>query len=514
MNGKRNVWTNPVFVVPIILVISLAVWGFISPLTLEGFANSTYGFLTNNFGWFYTGLMTVFVVFSIWLGVFSKYKNIKLGDDEDLPEYNNLTWFAMLFSAGMGIGLVFYGAAEPVNHFINAPGGIEPYSAAAKTFAMDKSFLHWGLHPWANYSIVGLALAYAQFRLKKPALISSVFQPLIEGKSYENVLSHTVDGLAVFATVAGMATSLGLGTLQISAGLNYLFNIPITNMLLIVIVVIITIIYTGTAVLGIDKGISVISNLNMVFVGVLTIGTLLLGPTANILGTFIETSGSYLDSLAKSAVEMGVFSESNWYANWTIYYWAWWIAWAPFTGTFIARISKGRTIKEFVSGVLLVPTIVSFAWFAIFGGSALTMPDDFLTGAAADITTTLFEVFERLPLGFVLSVVTILLLFTFFITSANSATFVLGMLSEHGNQNPTKSVMGIWGVVMSALGLGLMLGTENGLQMLQTISLVGGFPFALVMIGLMIAMVKLLNKDPSANQNKVLIGNTISKEEI
>lgn len=503
MEKRKKVWKNPIYLVPLILVVLVAIWGFISPSSMESFANSCYSFIASNFDWYYTGLMSVFIIFSIWLAYFSKFKNIKLGGDNDKPEYSNLTWFAMLFSAGMGIGLVFYGVAEPVSHYVNPADGVAALTPAAKTFAMEKSFLHWGLHPWANYCIVGLVLAYVQFRLNKPGLVSSAFLPLMKDSKHRSTFAGLVDGLAVFATVAGMATSLGLGTLQISGGLNYLFGIAITNKLLITIVVVITIIYTITAVLGIDKGISMISNLNIVLVAILSIGTLLLGPTAKILGTFVETSGGYVQSLARSGMQMGIFSESDWYANWTIYYWAWWIAWAPFTGTFIARISKGRTIKEFVSGVLIVPTIVSFMWFSIFGGTAFSMSDNFLIESSKDITTTLFMVMEKIPLGFILSIVVVVLLFTFFITSANSATYVLGMLSDYGEQNPNKSVMGVWGITMSALALALMVGTENGLQMLQTISIVGGFPFSFVMIGLMIALVKLLKKDPYTNREKV-----------
>lgn len=289
--------------------------------------------------------------------------------------------------------------------------------------------------------------------------------------------------------------------MQISAGLNYLFGIPINNELLIGIVIVITIIYTGTAVLGIEKGISAISNLNMIFVVMLTLGTFILGPTVDILGIFVETSGSYMNSLIQSATQIGVYSDSNWYASWTIYYWAWWIAWAPFTGTFIARISKGRTIKDFVAGVLIVPTLVSFVWFALFGATAFSIDNAILQEAAGDISTTFFMVMKEIPLGNVLNVIAILLLFTFFITSANSATFVLGMLSEKGNLNPTKNIMGVWGVVMAALALALMLGTSNGLQMLQTISIVAAFPFAIVMLLMMYALVKLLQKDNSINKS-------------
>ncbi|WP_099203214.1 BCCT family transporter [Miniphocaeibacter massiliensis] len=495
MKLKSKLKKETIFIVSMLIVLAIVVWGIALPSNFENVANATFTFLTGNFSWLYVVAMNIFLAFAIWLGFFSKYKNIKLGPDDSTPEYKTITWFAMLFSAGMGIGLVFWGIAEPLSHYL-APVGAEAATVAAQKFAMEKSFLHWGLHPWANYCIMGLGLAYMQFRMKKPAQVSSIFIPLLGEKRANGGVGKIIDILAVFATAGGMATSLGLGTYQINSGLNYLFGIPENTKVQLIIVISITFIYTITAVAGIDKGISLISNINMIFVGVLLIGSFVFGPTVGILNNFVETTGLYLQRFLSSAMEIGGFEGKSWYSAWTIFYWAWFISWAPFVGVFIARISKGRTIKEFVAGVTLVPAILSFIWFAIFGGIDFSMDVSILTEAAKNTTTAFFIVMAEIPLGFYLSLVTIILLFTFFITSANSATFVLGMLTDQGKLNPSKSKMTIWGILMAGLTLALMVGSKNGLQMLQTISVVAGFPFIFIMFFTMYALKKALDKDP------------------
>ncbi len=438
--------------------------------------------------------MTSFIIFAVWIAYFSKYKDMKLGPTDSKPEYSNISWFAMLFSAGMGIGLVFYGIYEPLYHYVN-PVEVESMSSAAARFAMTKSFLHWGLHPWANYSILGLGLAYMQFRKNKPGLISSIFIPLIGEEKTKGWIGKTIDILAIFATAAGMATSLGLGTYQINSGLNYMFGVPENTFIQITIVVIITIIYTWTALTGVDKGIKLISDINMILVVALLGLSITFGPTIDILNIFGESTGNYLQSLLVNTFEIGAFNKTDWHGAWTIFYWAWWIAWAPFTGTFIARISRGRTIKEFISGVLIVPSIVSFFWFAIFGAIDFSMSKEILLEAAQNASTAFFIVINNITLGNIMSLITIGLLFTFFITSANSATFVLGMLSHDGDLNPPNSKKFVWGIVQSVLALSLMIGSVNGLQMLQTISIVAAFPFTFIMIFTMISLIKALKSE-------------------
>ena len=382
------------------------------------------------------------------------------------------------------------------------PIGFDSMSVDAAKFAMTKSFLHWGLHPWANYSILGLGLAIMQFRRGKPGLISSLFIPLIGEEKARGSIGKLIDILAIFATAAGMATSLGLGTYQISSGLNYMFKIPETTIVQIIIVVVITVIYTWTAVTGIDKGIKLISNLNMILVIALLALSIIFGPTVDILNIFGESTGNYLQSLLSNTFEIGAFSKTDWYGAWTLFYWAWWIAWAPFTGTFIARISKGRTIKEFISGVLIVPSIVSFFWFSIFGAIDFSVAKEVLIEASKNASTAFFIVINNITLGNVISVIAIALLFTFFITSANSATFVLGMLSHNGDLNPPNSKKLVWGIIQSALALSLMVGSANGLKMLQTISIVAAFPFAFIMLLTIISVMKALKEEEQYSQLK------------
>ncbi len=479
---------NQVFSISLIVVFLIVGWGLISPSSFEAFGNESFKFLTTYFDWFYLGTMSFFVIFAIWIG-FSKYGKIRLGEDDSKPEYSFISWFAMLFSAGMGIGLVFWGVAEPLNHYLH-PNVIEGGTEAAKNFAMMKSFMHWGLHPWANYAVLSLALAYMQFRKGKPGLISSVFIPLIGEKAAKGPIGKTIDILAIFATVAGVATSLGLGTLQINAGLNFLFGVPETSLVQILIVVIVTFLFMLSAVTGLDKGIKFLSNLNVSIAGILLLLSIIIGPTILIFMNLGEGIVLYAKDLF---VDANPFGKGSWYGGWTVFYWAWWIAWAPFVGTFIARISKGRTIKEFIFGVLAAPTLASLIWFATFGTLGVNAGVDVAAEAITKTETALFVVMQNYPLGGIISFVAVILLCTFFVTSADSATFVLGMMSSDGDLNPTTSRKLVWGVIQSLLALTLML--AGGLGMLQTVSIVAAFPFAFVMLGAMVSIVIALRKE-------------------
>ncbi|PAB59828.1 glycine betaine uptake BCCT transporter [Anaeromicrobium sediminis] len=487
MNKKDN----KVFVISVIVTILIVAWGIFAPSNFEMAAKGAFNFLVGNFGWFYMISMFSFVVFAIWIG-FSKYGDIKLGPDDSKPEYSYVSWFAMLFSAGMGIGLVFWGVAEPLNHFA-APFGIEAGTAAAADFAIKKSFFHWGLHPWANYTVLALALAYFQFRKNKPGLISSIFIPLIGEKGVEGPIGKTIDILGIFATVAGVATSLGLGTLQINSGLNYLFGIPENALVQIIIVTVVTVLFMISAVTGLDKGIKILSNANLSLAGILTILALVIGPTMMIINAFTNGIGLYLGNFIRDSFQMEAFRDNSWFGGWTVFYWAWWIAWAPFVGTFIARISRGRTIKEFVSGVLLVPALGSFLWFSVFGTMGLDLGVEVANEAIKSTSTAFFVVMSHYPMGSIISLVAIILLCTFFVTSADSATFVLGMMSSNGDLNPTTQRKVIWGIIQSALALALMI--SGGLGMLQTASIAAAFPFIFIMIGGMMSLVKALKND-------------------
>ncbi|ARE86544.1 glycine betaine uptake BCCT transporter [Clostridium formicaceticum] len=486
---KKN---NKVFHISLVVVFAIVFWGIFSPENFENTANGFYEFVVGNFSWMYLLSMLSFVAFAGFLA-FSKYGKIKLGSDDSVPEYSNTSWFAMLFGAGMGIGLVFWGVAEPLNHFVNPPFGLEGGTAGAANFAMKTSFLHWGFHPWANYSIFGLALAYFQFRKNKPGLISSVFIPLLGEERINGPIGKTIDILAIFATIAGVATSLGLGTLQINGGLNFLFGIPNTTLVNIIIIAVVTFIYIWTAVTGIEKGIKLLSDINLIAAIAILGLSIIVGPTVKMINIFLNGTGLYLTDFIRDSFRIEAFGDNSWTGGWTVFYWAWWIAWAPFVGTFIARISKGRSIREFVIGVIVAPSLASFVWFATFGTLGMNLGMDVATEAIQTTETALFLVMRNYPLGSIISFVAVFLLCTFFITSANSATFVLGMMSSNGDLNPSNSKKIIWGLVQSLLAVSLLL--AGGLTTLQIGSIAAAFPFVIVMILSMVSLMKALKSD-------------------
>lgn len=488
MNKKKS---QSVFYISLVVVLGIALWGIIAPESFGVKANGVFDYLTTSFGWLYLITMFSFIIFSVYLAS-SKFGKIKLGPDDSKPEYSYVSWFAMLFSAGMGIGLVFWGIAEPLNHFMSSAGG-EPGSAMAADFAMKKSFFHWGLHPWAGYSVIALALAYMQFRKNKPGLISSIFIPLLGDKMVSGFVGKFIDVLAIFATVAGVATSLGLGTLQINSGLNYLFGVPINTFTNIIIIAVVTVLFMISAVSGLDKGIKILSNCNLGLAGLLMILGLIIGPTLMIINALTNGVGMYVGDLIKDSFNVEAFGDNSFVKGWTVFYWAWWIAWAPFVGVFIARISRGRTIKEFVTGVLLVPALGSFVWFAIFGTMGINLGTEVAAEAIKTTETAFFVVMGHYPLGSIISFVAIILLCTFFVTSADSATFVLGMMSQNGNLNPDTKRKVIWGIIQSLLALALML--AGGLKVLQIGSIVAAFPFLFVMIFAMFSFHKALKDD-------------------
>lgn len=488
---------NTIFIVSLIICVIIAVWavGFNAAFTVA--ANAMFAFFTQKFGWLYLVAMIAFVVFAIFIAA-GKWGNITLGEDGEKPEYSTLTWFAMLFGCGMGVGLVFWGVAEPISFYVSPAAGVAPETPEAANFALKAAFMHWGVSPWANYAIMGLGLAYFGFRKKQNAMISTTLVPLI-GDRAKGMLGTVVDVLAVFATVAGVVTSLGLGVMQINSGLNMVLGIPSNLMIQIIIILIISVIYISTAAAGIEKGIAVISDINLyLFVGLMIAG-FVLGPKMEILNGFIGGIGSYLQDFIKDSLLVNGYGDNSWTFDWRIFYWAWFIAWAPFVGVFIARISKGRTIREFIMGVALVPGLTSIVWFSIFGCLGLHLANtgvlthEQLAAIAAAPETGLFTVLNYYPLTKVFSIVAIVLLNTFFITSANSGTFVLSMLTSDGEQNPPKKKMVIWGVIQSIMAIGMML--AGGLKPLQTISLAAAFPFIFIMFAEMASLVIALKEE-------------------
>lgn len=496
-NMKEKKTNQQVFSWSLVLTAAITIWAIVFNDNFTVVSNVILEFLSKNFGWLYLLAMLFFVIFVVVIA-FSKWGNIRLGPDDSRPEYKTVSWFAMLFGAGMGVGLVFWGISEPISHYIAPMAGIPSATPESADFAMKSSFMHWGIHPWANYAIIGLALAYFQFRKKKPGLISSILEPLI-GENKHGWLKHLVDVLAVFATVAGVVTSLGLGVLQINSGLNYLFGIPTTLLIQIIIIAVISVIYIWSAVSGIEKGIKLISDANLYIAFALMAIAVIIGPKIEIVNSFVNGLGGYLGDFIQDSLAISTYGDNSWVANWRIFYWSWWIAWAPFVGIFIARISKGRTIREFIAGVVLAPTLGSLAWFAIFGtlginlGETGTLSLESLEKIVATPEVGLFVVMQKYPLGTVLCLVALVLLCTFFITSANSGTFVLSMLTSDGALNPPNGKKVLWGVLQSVLAVGLLI--AGGLKPLQVISVAAAFPFIFIMIFTCVSLFKALREE-------------------
>ena len=482
--------TTPVFKISSVLALVFLGWGAVYPKHLASVTSGIQGFLLDLFGWFYLLAASAFLLCALCL-ILSRFGDIPLGPDGGKPEFSLLTWFAMLFCAGMGIGLVFWGVAEPISHYYTPPMGPGETHEAAK-LALRFTFFHWGLHPWGIYTMVALALAYFQFRKNVPGLISLACRPVL-GKYIEGGFGSGIDIIAVFATVFGVATSLGFGAVQISGGLSYLFGVPNTFTTQFIVIAIVTILYMLSAQTGIQRGIKYLSNLNMVLAFSLMMFLLMLGPTHFIMDVFVSTLGSYIQNLPTMSLNLVPFDDTTWVHDWTLFYWAWWIAWAPFVGTFIARISKGRTVREFVLGVLLVPTIFCAFWFSVFGGTTISLEMIDQAGINKIIETqgkevALFSVLEQFPLGTVMSLLAMFLIATFFITSADSATFVLGTLTTHGNLNPPNRVKFTWGMIQSIAAIILLW--SGGLKGLQTGSIIAAFPFAFVMIIMILSLLK------------------------
>lgn len=494
-NGKKF---SPVFIFSSIIVFAIVLVGVLIPKQFGGITSSITAWITSTLGWYYLILTTVIVFFCVFL-IFSPIGKLKLGRPNDKPEFNTVSWFAMLFSAGMGIGLVFYGAAEPIAHFASPPNA-DPKSTEAFTESLRSTFFHWGFHAWAVYGVVALALAYSQFRKGEPGLLSKTLRPIL-GDRVDGPIGTLIDVLAVFATVVGVAVSLGMGALQIAGGLHYLFNIPNNIITQSIIIVVVTILFIMSAWSGLSKGIQYLSNLNIGLGTVLLIAALFIGPTILILNMLTSSTGSLLNSFLFNSFDAAATNpqKREWMASWTLYYWGWWLSWSPFVGVFIARVSKGRSIREFISGVLLVPVIVSFIWFSVFGVLGIETAKKHKEIFDMSVETQLFGVFHHLPMGMVLSIIALLLIASFFITSADSATFVLGMQTTFGSQNPSSFVKVTWGVAQSLIAFVLLLSGggdgEAGLTALQNAAIISALPFSFVVILMMISFYKDANKE-------------------
>ena len=451
------------------------------------------GWVVAGLGPYYMVIVAAFVVFAVWMGA-SRFGDIKLGQDDDKPEFGIMSWFAMLFAAGMGIGLVFWGTAEPLTFFTNPKPGVtgDPRELAAS--AMSQTFLHWGFHAWAIYAVVGLALAYSIHRKGRPVSIRWALEPLL-GDRVNGRLGDAIDVIAIVGTLFGVATSLGLGVKQIAAGLSYLGVVgDVNNTLLVVLIIVITAIATVSVVSGVGKGIKWLSNLNLGMAGLLLIAVLALGPTLYLLRVLVESIGGYFQNVVGLTFDAGSFTGEagiDWQGAWTVFYWGWWISWAPFVGVFIARISRGRTVREFIAGVLLVPTLVTFIWFAVMGGSAIRLAWEGDGGGLFDPAVgiisenVLFNFLGQLPLGGILSVIAVIIVAIFFITSADSGSLVIDMLASGGDTNPPKWSRIMWASLSGIVAIALLL--AGGLAALQTGAILTAIPVSIVMIGMCIA---------------------------
>lgn len=480
-----------------IAIALLVVIGAVAPKAFAAVASEIFNFTTYAFGWFYLLSVLFFVLFCIVLAL-SKYGKVRLGKDEDRPEFSFFTWIGMLFSAGFGIGLVFWGIAEPMSHFFTPPHEtIDPLGEEAARVAMQYSFFHWGLSQWSVFTIVGLAIGYFQFRKKEDGLISTTLNPII-GTKNRNYIRKPIDILAVIATVMGVATSLGLGILQINGGLNVVFGIPNNATVQLIIIFVLLILYLASTTTGIERGIKYLSNLNLTLALLLMVFVFVAGPTVFILNTFTLGIGDYISTFFKTSLRLTPYKGGTWVRDWTIFYWAWVIAWSPFVGAFIARVSRGRTIREFVIGVLVIPPAIALLWIAVFGGTALHF--DLFGGTQIaqavdkDVTSALFTTFAELPFTFILSIISILLIFTFLITSADSATYILGTMTSGGILNPPLFLRVIWGTLVAAIAAVLLL--ASGLEGLQTASLVSALPFTFILIAMCYSLFKALRKEP------------------
>ncbi len=453
------------------------------------------GWIVRTLGWFFVLSTVAFLIFTGFVAI-SRYGNIRLGADDDRPEFRTVSWIAMMFSAGMGIGLMFYGVAEPISHLAAPPLGLaKPGTDEAARVAMEYSYFHWALHPWAMYAVGGLALGYFCFRKGMPNLISTAFHPLL-GDRVHGPIGKAIDVLAIFATMFGSATSLGLGALQITGGLDFVWGVEATTTLAVVIIAVLTGAFIVSAVSGVGNGVQWLSNFNMVVAVLLLLFILVVGPTVFIFDTLIGATGDYLGGLLGRSFRTGAFGGSEWLASWTIFYWVWWISWVPFVGTFLARISKGRTMREFVVGVLLIPTGVTFVWFAILGGTALDLQLSGtvnLADAVAQPEVALFTLLEAFPLAAVTSAVVIVLVAVFFVSGADAASIVMGMLSCRGTLEPPRLVVALWGTLMGAVAVVLLL--AGGLASLQQAAIIVGAPFTVVLLGLAVSLHKALRAE-------------------
>ena len=478
-------------------------WVLLFPTSAQEIFSNLQTQVIGYFGWYYVALVAFFVIFALYVG-FSRLGDVKIGNDDDEPDFGFMTWLSFLFAAGMGIGLVFYGASEPLMHYVNPRPGVSGNDAQVAQAAMSQSFLHWGLHPWAIYVIVGLALAYATHRQGLPLSIRYALKPIF-GKKVEGGWGDAIDVVALVGTLFGVATSMGLGVMQIAAGLGYINIDANTQLGYVIIIAVLTVVTLVSVVTGLEKGMKWLSNGNLILAAVVCLFVLVAGPTIFIFREFVSAIGNYAQnfiSLTFNTLALYGDEGQKFQATWTTFYWGWWISWSPFVGMFIARVSKGRTVREFVLGVLLAPSLISFFWFTVMGGSALYQelftdkPSLLEADGSAVAEHILFNMLGNMPGSVALTIGSVLLIIIFFVTSADSGALVLGMISTHGSPEPKTWIRVFWTLVAGAASVALLLaGGAESLTTIQTVAILTALPFSVVILLMCASLTKTLRHE-------------------
>ena len=486
---KPFVINPPVFFGAVIVIAIFLSIGVVFPSQAEEIFGTLQTVLLGSFGWLYL-LAVGIVLAAVLLMCLGRYGRLKLGPDDSTPDFSFVSWLAMLFAAGMGIGLMFYAVGEPMSHFL-APPTAEPRTIEATREAMAVTFFHWGIHAWAVYAVVGLSLAYFGYRYNLPLTIRSGLYPLLKDK-INGPIGHAVDIFAIVGTLFGIATSMGFGVSQINAGLNYLIGIPIGPEVQIPLIAVVTLLATISVVTGLDKGVRILSETNLVVAVLLMLFVLVVGPTTDLLRDFVQNLGLYLDSLLLRTFNIYAYEPTPWIDAWTLFYWTWWISWSPFVGMFIARISRGRTVREFVTAVLFIPAGFTFFWMTVFGNTAIFLDTGVAAGElgqaiAADISVGLFKFFEYLPLSGLTSTLAVLLVAIFFITSSDSGSLVIDSIAAGGETETTTGQRVFWCVMEGAVAGSLLL--AGGLGALQSATIASALPFTFVLLALVWSLV-------------------------
>ena len=486
-----------VFLGSAVLIAGFVGWGLSAPESLGSVMSTTLNWVIKNFGWGFVLMAFGALALSIFL-VIHPWGSIRLGPDDSRPQFGTFSWVSMMFAAGLGAGLLFYGIAEPVSHWTAPPHGLaEPRTEEAALVALRYTYFHWGFNGWAMYAVMGGAMAYFSFRKGLPTLVSATFTPILGPNAHEKPLGRVVDALAIVATLFGTATALGLNGLQLNSGLEYLFDVPKSNGVAVIIILAVTALFLVSATSGVEKGINFLANLgSFATIGLFLFFLVVGGSTVLVISNGIESIGTYIIQVIPMSLQTGVGDE-QWMAGWTIFYWAWWVSWAPFVGMFVARISRGRTIREFVLGVVAAPTGFGFLWFAVVGGTGIELQrngDADIVGALATPELSLFTALDALPLPVVSSALCVVLIALFFISGADAASVVMATMASRGSLAPPRLVVVVLGVLMGGIACAMLL--VGGLTALQQAAVLGSVPFTFVLIGVAWCWVKALREEP------------------